>query len=74
MAGTVMGKRLRLVCFALAILRFPGQVYAQFAEAHHYDNAPVGVNALELAYAYAQANASIDTSQVVAGARLNLNQ
>jgi hypothetical protein len=69
-----MGKRLRFVCFALAILRFPDQVYAQFAEAHHYDNAPVGVNQLELAYAYARSDASIDTSLVVAGARFNLNQ
>jgi hypothetical protein len=43
-----MGKRLR----ALAILRFPDQVYAQIAEAHHYDNAPIGVTQLELAYAY----------------------
>ena len=69
-----MGKRLRLVCFALAILRFPDQVYAQFAEAHHYDDAPVGVNQLELAYAYAHSDASIDTSLVVAGAKFNLNQ
>lgn len=69
-----MGKRLRVVCFALAILHFPDQLYAQFAEAHHYDNAPVGVNQLELAYAYAHSDASIDTSLVVAGAGFNLNQ
>jgi len=69
-----MGKRLRFVCIALAILRCPEQVYAQFAEAHHYDNAPVGVNQLELAYAYAHSNASLDTSLVVAGAKFNLNQ
>jgi len=69
-----MGKRLRFVCFALAVLRFPDQVCAQFAEAHHYDNAPVGVNQLELAYAYAHSDASIDTSLVVAGAKFNLNQ
>lgn len=69
-----MGKRLRFVCFALAILGFPDQVYAQFTDAHHYDNAPVGVNQLELAYAYAHSDSSIDTSLVVAGARFNLNQ
>lgn len=69
-----MGKRLCFVCIALAILGFPDQVYAQFAEAHNYDNAPVGVNQLELAYAYAHSDASIDTSLVVAGARFNLNQ
>jgi hypothetical protein len=64
---TTMRKRLRFVCFALAILCFPDQVYAQFAEARHYVNAPVGVNQLELAYAYAHSNASIDTELVVAG-------
>lgn len=69
-----MRKRLRFVCFALVILRFADQGYAQFAEAHHYDNAPIGVNQLELAYAYAQSDVSIDTSLVVAGARFNLNQ
>jgi hypothetical protein len=71
---TAMRKRLRFVCFALAILCFPDQVYAQFAEARHYVNAPVGVNQLELAYAYAHSNASIDTELIVAGARFNLNQ
>jgi hypothetical protein len=69
-----MGKRLRFVCLTLAIFPFPGQVYAQFAEAHHYDNTPIGVNQVELAYAYAHSDASIDTSLVVAGARFNLNQ
>ena len=69
-----MSKGLRFVCFALAILSLHDQVCAQFAEAHHYDNAPVGVNQIELAYAYARSNASIDTSLVVAGARFNLNQ
>jgi hypothetical protein len=69
-----MGKQLRFVCIALAILRCPEQVYAQFSEAHHYDNAPVGVNQLELAYAYAHSNASLDTSLIVAGAKFNLNQ
>ncbi|HMK24322.1 MAG TPA: transporter [Terriglobales bacterium] len=69
-----MGKRLRFVCFALAILRFPDQAYGQFAEAHNYDNGPVGVNQVELAYAYAHSNSSIDTSLIVAGAKFNLNQ
>ena len=69
-----MYKRLLLVCFALAILCSADPAYAQFTEAHNYDNTPVGVNQLELAYAYAHANASIDTSLIVAGARFNLNQ
>ena len=70
-----MSKWLLFVCgFALVTLSFPDRLNAQFAEAHHYDNAPVGVNQLELAYAYAHSNASIDTSLVVAGAKFNLNQ
>jgi hypothetical protein len=63
-----------VVCFALALVSVPYHGYAQFAEAHHYDNAPVGVNQVELAYAYGRSNASIDTSLVVAGAKFNLNQ
>lgn len=69
-----MSKRVPLVCFALVILSIPDRVFAQFSEAHHYDNAPVGVNQVELAYSYAQANASIDTSLIIAGAKFNLNQ
>jgi len=68
-----MGKRLLFVCFALAVLRSPEQLFAQFTDPRSYDNTPVGVNQLELAYAYAQSNASIDTSLIVAGAKLNLN-
>lgn len=69
-----MGKALSVVCYVLAILCFPGQAYSQFAGAHDYDNAPVGVNQVELAYAYAHSDASIDTALVVAGAKFNLNQ
>jgi hypothetical protein len=69
-----MHKWLLLVCLALAVLGSPQRVYAQFTEAHNYDNTPIGVNELELAYAYAHANTSIDTSLVVAGAKFDLNQ
>lgn len=69
-----MCKRLLFVCFTLVVLRTPDQVYAQFTDPHTYDNTPVGTNQLELTYAYAHANASIDTSLIVAGARFNLNQ
>ena len=69
-----MAKRLCFLCLALVILGFPHQLCAQFAEAHHYDNGPVGVNQFELAYAYAHSNSSIDTSLVVAGAQFDLNQ
>ena len=34
----------------------------------------MGVNQFELDYVYTRANASIDTSLIVAGAKLNLNQ
>lgn len=69
-----MCKRLVFVCVTLAFLRAPDPVFAQFTGAHSYDNTPVGTNQIELAYAYARANASIDTSLVVTGARFNLNQ
>ena len=69
-----MRQRLLFVCFAMAVLRFPGQVFAQFTDPHTYDNSPVGINQLELSYAYAHANASIDTSLIVAGAKFDLNQ
>lgn len=39
-----------------------------------YANAPVDLNQLELDYAYANSNASIDTSLVISGAHLDLNQ
>jgi hypothetical protein len=69
-----MCKRLLFVCFTLVVLRTPDQVYAQFTDPHTYDNTPVGTNQVELAYAYAHANASIDTSLIIAGARFNVNQ
>jgi hypothetical protein len=65
-----MRQRLLFVCFALAVLRSPGQVFAQFTDPHTYDNSPVGINQLELSYAYAHANTTIDTSLIVAGAKI----
>jgi hypothetical protein len=59
--------------FALAVLRSPEQVYAQFTDPRAYANSPVGVNQIEFDYAYAHSDASIDTSLVVAGAKFNLN-
>jgi hypothetical protein len=64
-------------CFrgiALALLCFPGSLTAQFTDPRAYDSAPVGTNQLELGYVYARANASIDTSLIVAGAELQLSQ
>jgi hypothetical protein len=69
-----MSKWMPIVSIAVALVSVSDRGYAQFTEAHSYDNAPVGVNEVELAYAYAHSNASIDTSLVVAGAKFNLNQ
>jgi hypothetical protein len=69
-----MCKRLVFACLALGFFHIPDQLCAQFTDARTYDNTPVGVNQLELSYAYAHANASIDTSLIVAGAEFNLNQ
>jgi len=69
-----MRKRLLLVGAALAALRFPEQLCAQFTDPRTYDNTPVGVNQLELGYGYVHSNTSIDTSIIVAGARFDFNQ
>jgi|SRR5215469_3253892 len=69
-----MCKWLLLVCLALVVLRSPHRAYAQFTEAHNYDNTPVGINQVKLAYAFSHANASIDTSVIVTGGNLNLHQ
>ncbi len=62
------------VSFTLVVLHIPDQAYAQFTDPHSYDDTPVGTNQIEIAYAYARANASIDTSLIVSGARFDLNQ
>ena len=64
----------RLVSLSFALVALHCEVYAQFTEPRAYDEVPVGLNQLELAYAYAHSNASIDTSVIIAGAKLNLNQ
>jgi Putative MetA-pathway of phenol degradation len=69
-----MCKRLLFVCLALAVLHIPDRLHAQFTDPRNYENTPIGVNQIELAYAYARANASIDTSLVISGAEVNLNQ
>lgn len=59
---------------AFGVFQFPDRLYAQFTDPRTYDNAPVGVNQLELDYGYARSNTSIDTSLIVAGAKLSLNE
>jgi hypothetical protein len=68
-----MNKWLLLVCLGVALLH-PHQAWPQFTDAHSYDNTPVGINQLELGYAYTHSNTAIDTSLVITGAKLNLNQ
>src|SRR5277367_1737074 len=67
-----MDKRPVIICLALAFLHTHS--YAQFTDPRTYQNTPVGINQLELAYAYVHSNTSIDTSFIVSGAKFNLNQ
>src|SRR5215471_1606226 len=61
-------------CLVVAILHIPDRTCGQFNDPRNYENTPVGTNQLEVGYAYVHANASLDTSLIVAGARLNLDQ
>jgi Putative MetA-pathway of phenol degradation len=69
-----MNKGLPLACLAVAILHIADHAWAQFTDAHSYDNTPIGTNQIELSYGYVHANASIDISLIIAGAKLDLNQ
>lgn len=62
------------VCLVLTIPCSFSPLYAQFTDPHAYDNTPTGLNELELVYAYAHSDTSIDSSIVISGAKLNLNQ
>lgn len=74
-SGTcAMSKWLPFVLVAVATLPLGKQASAQFTDAHSYDNTPIGTNQIELVYAYVHANASLDTSLVITGAKLDLNQ
>src|SRR5579871_120120 len=66
-----MDKRLLILGAALAAHT---HACAQFTDPRNYQNTPVGINQLELAYAYVRSNTSIDTSFIVSGAKFNLNQ
>lgn len=68
-----MNKRLLLACVAVTTLHVP-EAQAQFTDPRNYDNTPTGLNQVELSYTYVHANSSIDTSIIVTGASLNLNQ
>ena len=68
----VLSSRAKLFA-SLALLLAP-QACAQFTDPRNYQNTPVGVNLIEFSYAYAHANASLDPSLVIGGAKLDLNQ
>lgn len=69
-----MIERLLFALVIVSSLFLPKQARAQFTDVHNYDNSPVGTNQVELAYAYARSDASIDTALIVAGIKFNLNQ
>ena len=71
LSSAVFCRWMLCVCFALA---FPRLASAQFTDPRNYENFPVGVNQIELAYAYSRADDSIDAALIVSGAHLNLNQ
>jgi len=52
----------------------PCAVYGQFTDPRTYANTPVGINQLELDYAHATADDSIDTSLVIGGSHLEVNE
>jgi len=67
-----MHNRLALLSFVLVALHC--DAHAQFSDPRTYVNTPVGINQLELGYAYARSDTSIDTSIIVNDAEFNLNQ
>ena len=62
-----MKKWIRFVYLVVCVHSASLPACAQFNDPHAYDNAPIGVNQIELAYAYGHANTSIDTSLVITG-------
>jgi hypothetical protein len=69
-----MNKWLFFPCLVLAVLLIPDRACSQFNDARAYENTPVATNQLELGYTYVHSNTSLDTSLVVTGAKLNVNQ
>lgn len=58
----------------VALAGATGLACAQFTDPRNYENFPVGVNQIELAYDYVRADQSLDPAIVIEGAHLNLNQ
>lgn len=72
-ADSVTGRLFRAIVAITASCN-PPSLYAQFTEARTYAVAPVGINQLELTYARAHADASIDTSLEIVGAHFEQNE
>lgn len=66
----------RLIAGLVATIAYscPPALHAQFSDPRTYTVAPVGTNQLELDYAHARADASLDTQFEVIGAHLELNE
>ena len=69
-----MNDWVRLLCLSVVFLCLPDQAWSQFTDAHNYDDSPIGVNDLQLAYSYARADSSIDIALDIAHAKLDLNE
>ncbi len=69
----VMRKRWPCACFVVVMTLAPEPGDAQFTDPRVYTNSPVDTNQVELLYAYARSNTSIDSSLIVGGAKFNLN-
>ena len=69
-----MNEWLLSACFALALSHVPDKACAQFNDPRTYDNAPAGIDQLELSYAHVHANVSIDASLIIEGVSVGLSQ
>ena len=74
MTRTLLNKRLIVACVAAVGVHLPTPAWAQFTDPRSYENTAVGTNQLELSFSHVRGTATIDTSIVVAGANLDLNQ
>ena len=63
----------RLVIAVFAVVACPSPARTQFTDPRTYENSPVAMNQVTLGYGFAHANASIDSSLVLPGAKLDLN-
>ena len=71
---TCLQQWLWMACFVFVVIQTRQEARAQFNDPRTYTNTPIGINQLELSYTYVHSNASLDTSLVVTGSKLNLNQ